>query len=230
MAITDEPPQKKARPLTLVWIYLALFVIAYALFAPSLDGQMIWDDEGIMDGGFIGGGTWIGAITRPFISYFRPLTSLSFMLDRSLHGTDIFYYHLTNILLHAIACCLVGWIGVLLTKKPLVGLIAGVAFCFQPSQVGVAAWVGGRTDALSCVFVCLYLGFLILYCHRGQAGFLALSLAATSVGCIQRGEQRATDVGWAQCGVHAFQLNKRREPLFATTVTSTAWPVPGGRR
>ncbi|MEZ0325955.1 MAG: tetratricopeptide repeat protein [Fimbriimonas sp.] len=170
----------RQRPFFNVWRIglLALFLFSILVYWPALDGQAIWDDHSILSGGAIGDGTLKGALTQPFLSYFRPGASLSFLLDRTLYGADIFGFHLTSILLHAIAVVLISWLGLLLFESVPAGLLAGLAFAVQPAQVGGVAWVGGRIDALSCVLVAMYLCWLVLYCRSGKTAWLWLSVLA----------------------------------------------------
>jgi tetratricopeptide (TPR) repeat protein len=182
----------RQRPFFNVWRVglFALFVASLLLYWPALDGQAIWDDHGLLTGNAIGDGTLKGALTQPFLSYFRPGASLSFLLDRTLYGADIFGYHFTNLLLHAGAAVLVAWLGLLLFQSVTAGLVAGLAFAVQPAQVGGVAWVGGRIDALSCVFIALYLCWLVLYCRTGRQHWIWLSALALVVAAFTK-EQNA---------------------------------------
>ena len=65
---------------------LAIFVLSAGLYWSALDAGLVWDDHRIVSGDGIGGGTVWGALTKPFLTYYRPFTSLSFVADRALFG------------------------------------------------------------------------------------------------------------------------------------------------
>lgn len=87
--------------------------------------------------------------------FYRPLLNVSFMLDAQLGGKSLFVYHLTNVLLHLIASCL---LFVLLKKffgNKLSVLWASLFFVVHPIQLQTVAWIPGRNDSLLAVFVLL---------------------------------------------------------------------------
>src|SRR5690349_12147225 len=81
--------------------YLAVLVLAGAVYTPALSGTLIWDDAMLVGGQGIGGGQSLArCFTAPFLNlYFRPLVGMSFFAERRLWGDNPFLYHQTNLLL-----------------------------------------------------------------------------------------------------------------------------------
>jgi Tfp pilus assembly protein PilF len=92
--------------------------------------------------------------------YYRPLLVVTLMLDAQLGGTSPVVYHVTNILLHVLAC----W--AILTLLTALGhglewsLFATLVFAAHPALVQAVAWIPGRNDSLLALFVVL--SFLLL--------------------------------------------------------------------
>ena len=144
--------------------FLGILILAALIYLPSLKGDKVWDDNGLLDGTSIGGGTSVvSALTKPFLgAYFRPLVSLTFYFENRLWGGNPFLYHQTNILLHVLACAAL--MGLVLTafQKRSLALMSGLLFAVQPAQVSTVAWIGGRTDSLCSLLVILFAYTLIL--------------------------------------------------------------------
>jgi Tfp pilus assembly protein PilF len=149
-----------------------------------LTGTPIFDDFQILDGAALGGASsWIDAITSPFIfGYYRPLVSLSFFADRALFGTNPFFYHQTNLLIHVAGAWAAGWLGWVLTKDKAVATVGGVLFALHPVQAGAVSWIGGRTDSLCALFLALYGAMLVNAIRNShRRGWWALGAAVCLV-------------------------------------------------
>ena len=157
------------------WGQALVFLLAVALYFPALKGKLIWDDEPLVTGGSFGTHDLLAAFTKPFGNFYRPFTSASFAIENSLWHGNPFFYHQTNLLLHAITSVLVAYLALLLTKKPLAGILSGVFFAAQSMQVGGTAWIGGRTDVLGAFFLTCFLISLLLHYQTSKVGWLVCS-------------------------------------------------------
>ncbi|XP_068611665.1 protein O-mannosyl-transferase TMTC2 [Brachionichthys hirsutus] len=104
---------------------------------------------------------------------FRPLCTLSFRLNYSLHGLRPWGYHLLNLALHGLVTGLFTAFG-----RPLLGggpwsLLAGLLFASHPVHTEAVAGVVGRADV-------------------GAAFFFLLSLLCYTRHCGLRGDPRGT--------------------------------------
>jgi hypothetical protein len=117
--------------------------------------------------------------------YYRPVITISLMLDAQVSGTSPFVYHLTNILLHLIGSLLVFHLLTRLDYPKPVAFCAGLFFAVNPLFASAAAWIPGRNDTLMAIFslgsFIWYLNFLqkgrtkALLLHLGFLGLALLS-------------------------------------------------------
>jgi tetratricopeptide (TPR) repeat protein len=84
-----------------------VFVLAFALFLPTLSNEFVWDDVQITVDPYIhDSANWADVLTyrtlaRDIIDNNRPAMLLTLMADAAIWGKRAFGYHLTNNLLHA---------------------------------------------------------------------------------------------------------------------------------
>jgi hypothetical protein len=166
-----------------LWHVLALTGAAYA---GLVGAGWVWDDHSIiLDNWTLDHPTW-GAVWRGDFwcctggrgsGYYRPLTTASFLLDRTLFGRDPAGPHLHGLLWHMAAVALVH---ALLT--PRIGgnraLVGATIFSLHPLQSEAVAWVAARNDTMVAT-----LGLLsLLAADRGRpwlCGIAALAAALT---------------------------------------------------
>jgi|GEM_PF-3167037 protein O-mannosyl-transferase len=154
---------------------LALLLLTSAAYAPSLMGTFHWDDKPlILKNPYIRSFEHLGRnLSSAFWNvkpsgagdlranvYFRPLVTLSYMVDYSLYGFQPWGYHLTNILLHALAVLMVYWLGIRLFSTPWYAMAAALIFALHPSRTEVVAWVSGRTGSMMAI---AYVGSVLLF-------------------------------------------------------------------
>jgi tetratricopeptide (TPR) repeat protein len=130
----------------------------------------------LISGEIFGGNSVLSALTHPFATYFRPLTALSFVLDTSYGHGNPFFYHQTNVLLHGLTAVLVSCLAYVLTNRRKAGIFAGVFFAAQAMQVGAVGWIGGRTDALSSLFLAAFLVTLVQHIKTSGRAWLVASV------------------------------------------------------
>ena len=174
-------------------------------------GAATWDDDLLISGAGLGGNRFVTSFTHPFLGiYYRPLTSFSFAVDSAFSNQTPFYYHQTNILLHALTAVLVCCLGFLITRKQVAGVLAGLFFATQPMQVGAAAWIGGRTDDLSGLFLALFMVSLVCYHINPKRGWLALSVVSFLLAALSK-EQAVFIFPAASLSVFVFGSKKAKD-------------------
>ena len=96
---------------------------------------------------------------RQATQQYYPLLHTAFWIEHRLWGDSVAGYHLTNILLHALAACLLVVIvrGLWRPAAPLAGLL----FALHPVCVEAVAWISEQKSTLSAVF---YLASALVYC------------------------------------------------------------------
>ncbi|MHC4925533.1 MAG: hypothetical protein ACYTG4_15870, partial [Planctomycetota bacterium] len=105
----------------------------------------------------------------------RPLRTLSFAADRALYGDAAGGWHLSNVLLHALAAALVFSLARALGLGLPAAGTAGLLFAFHPVQAESVAWISSRGDLLSGVFL---LTATLLHLRRTRTPWIALVVAA----------------------------------------------------
>lgn len=151
------------------WWLVGVIVAAVAPYITALWGQFTLDDwDLIVRNPIIHSlGNIPAAFAHGFLpetmgkdlAYYRPLVTVSYQLNYALSGLNPFAFRLTNVLLNAIVAALVFFIARRLTRNSLIAGIAGIGFAVLPSHSEAVAWISGRTDIMSALFVLA--GFLV---------------------------------------------------------------------
>ena len=176
------------------WCCFVLVVVCLALYGPTIGYAFIGYDDTLL---IVQNQTFLndlGNIPQAFKqdawtvegrassqSYYRPFYTLSFMLDSQLGGTDSSVYHLSSILLHAIATCLLLLFLQRVGSPHHAAFLLALFFAVHPALVAVVAWVPGRNDSLLAVFALASFLLLDRFRRHSSWGNLALHLSAFGV-------------------------------------------------
>jgi tetratricopeptide (TPR) repeat protein len=194
-----SPRQAAPTPrwLRLAPLFIALAVVAVYATAPSFKFIGFDDTEILKQRYFIIGDLSkikLAFTTDAFLgtngSFYRPLQTISFMLDALVGGPKPFIYHLTNLLLHIASSLCVFWLLLVLGYRRLLSLLLALLFAIHPMFVPMVAWVPTRGDLLLTIF--LIIAFIVfikafranrpaLIVWHGVSFFLALLSKETAV-------------------------------------------------
>ena len=154
------------RTIILLLIFTVLMVYYPALFAPliGVDDLKMYhylhnsDDINLRSLFFPGGSG----------TYYRPLLTASFLLDKYAWGLEESFMHLQNIILHLCNALLVYAITrrsflFLDVVSPVPAFLAALFFAVHPINTEAVNWVSGRTDLLAGFFVLLSFMLVIKY-------------------------------------------------------------------
>lgn len=156
----------------IIFAVLAITILGAAVYANSIGGKFIWDDEFLIEeNAFIKAPTPgnirniftkdIGAGAGRAFAPYRPLQIASYAKDRFLWGQGVYGYHLTNIALHIMTGLAVFWLALILCKDTFVSGLAAALFVVHPVHTEAVAYISGRADPLSAFFMLLALIFYI---------------------------------------------------------------------
>lgn len=155
-----EPDQKiSRRP-----VIYAILIIAAVLIANVnvLFAELVWDDIVVIkDDKLIRHLSTVPAVfTHPFLaSYYRPMVSVSFAVERAIWGLEPFGFHLTNLILH-IANSLLALVFLRrIVRNAEIAFFAALLFAIHPVHKGIA-YISDRTGVLAAFF---FLASLIFY-------------------------------------------------------------------
>ena len=128
-----------------------------AVFWQSRDfGLVFFDDGGRLAPLVADGLTWSG-IRRAWTAWpggdWRPLTSLSFLIDAALFGDWWGGYHLHSAVLHGAASAILFAALTRLTGAMGRSLVAAAVFAIHPLRAESVGWLAGRADVLGGLFL-----------------------------------------------------------------------------
>jgi hypothetical protein len=129
-------------------------LVAAVAYLPALTVGFVSDDFFILDRVRAQGGLQhaLAYFDRGFFDYYRPLAFVSHALDWQLWGAHAAGFHLTNIVLHAVATTLVFALGRrLLDRMP--ALVAALLFALHPASHEAIYWIAARFDLLATTFM-----------------------------------------------------------------------------
>ena len=120
----------------------------------------MWDDRDliVLNDTLVQPGSILAAFTRDFWSlsessgrsnYYRPLVTVSFILDRALFGLNPWGFHLTNLLIHSANCSLLAVLLVILGVPRLAAVGSAIVFAIHPAFGETVAWISGRSDSMA---------------------------------------------------------------------------------
>ena len=154
-----------------VWLRLAVLVVAaFVVHLPSLQGELIWDDNYLLgENPFFRSPIFSLEVFRHYLyldsisSHYRPVQNLSYMLDYLIWNGDVYGYHLSSVLWHAAAGALL----YLLLRKLLVSLshaeqtrlkieagafLVALVWVLHPVHSAAVDYISGRADSLAFAF------------------------------------------------------------------------------
>ncbi len=168
--------------------HIAIIALASILvYSNTLFMDFVWDDIP-----FIKGNKFITNIEKiPYLftahlwkgvdgffrgDYYRPIYALSFAIDHIFWKENPLGYHITNILLHAMASIAVYLLALRILSNNTAAFVAGLVFSVHPSHVEAVAWITGRNNMLLVIFVVFSVYFYTLYREKRNAKYIAASL------------------------------------------------------
>jgi Flp pilus assembly protein TadD len=160
------------------WIHPAILVIVtFLVWGISLRNGFVWDDRILIqkNEANISRISFSTAFLSDFWStdteagrsnYYRPLVTLSYMVDYALFGLQPIGYHATNLAIHAAGVVCLWYLLVLLGVSSGGAAIAASVWAVHPAVAESVAWISGRTDSLATMFMLLS----VVAALRGLAG------------------------------------------------------------
>ncbi|MEN6370748.1 MAG: tetratricopeptide repeat protein [Armatimonadota bacterium] len=169
IAEPEQLEEAQGRSRTGLIVCLVLLVLAAAIpYMFSLGGELMMDDKDLIctDKTAHSLLNIPKAFTLHFFgssmksNYYRPIVTVSYIINYAMSGQSPTAYRITNLLFHIIAVLLVFVLGRRLMKNTRAALLAGLIFAVHPAHTESVAWIAGRTDILAAIFA---LSALIAY-------------------------------------------------------------------
>mgnify|MGYP001281065611 CR=1 FL=1 len=105
-------------------------------------------------------------------SYYRPLLTVSFVIDALVSGKAPWMYHLSNVVYHLVTGCLVLRLLLKLKFTELIALSMSLIFTIHPLVTQSVAWIPGRNESIHGIFVLLSLISYLNYRSSEQSKYL----------------------------------------------------------
>jgi tetratricopeptide (TPR) repeat protein len=145
------------------FLALALFILVFALFSPSLRYDLVGIDDitYISNNTLVSNGLSPAAIRQAFsihnvsATMYMPLLWISYMADVEWLGASAsqpWGFHVTNVLLHSLNALLLYLLLLAWCKKPWRAFFFAALWALHPLRVESVAWVTERKDVLSGFF------------------------------------------------------------------------------
>ncbi len=168
----------------LILSILSIVLLGIAVYANSLDGAFVWDDQHLISENPLikqGGnalklfqGNILAGYGKESHAY-RPLQMLTYMADYRLWKLDPRGYHVTSLFWHILAALCVFGLAYRLSADRLLSLFAGLLFVSHPIHTEAVSYISGRSDPLAAVF--LLVAFLA-YIDRRESRSVAVTAVA----------------------------------------------------
>lgn len=153
----------------LMYRFGLIILLVVAVYGTTLNHGFVWDDTDIIVNNPLL--EKLGNIPQFFLSedkvatatgYYRPMTYISFALDRAIWGLNPLGFNITNLVLHILVALLFYTVIAALFKKERLALVAAVIFAVHPlAGETVNFHAGGRNTLLSACFALLSLLFYL---------------------------------------------------------------------
>jgi protein O-mannosyl-transferase len=158
---------------TLVYRLVFLSVMILAVYGNTLNDQLVWDDISIIvDNPLL---EKLSNIPKFFISedrfgdptgYYRPITYVSFAIERAIWGLNPVGFNITNLVLHIAVTCFFYLAVSALFKKEQLAFVAALLFSLHPIAGETVNFnAGGRNTLICACFALLSLYFYIRKRH-----------------------------------------------------------------
>ena len=107
-------------------------------------------------------------------TFYRPLQTISFMLDAQIAGKDAWIYHLSNLLLHILTVIALFFFLKKTGIKEEISFLLALLFSIHPLFTNAVAWIPARGDILLCLFGLLSFITLLEYLDTRKTIYLIL--------------------------------------------------------
>lgn len=144
---------------------LLIICISFLVYLNALRNGFVWDDMVLIadNEGIKKWDSFPENFVRDFFDttddtiefkygYYRPIISLSYMIDYALWGIEPRGFHLSNIIFHTMSCILVYLIFNSLFNNRSISIITSLLFACHPIHTESVTWISGRTDIIAGMF------------------------------------------------------------------------------
>lgn len=112
-------------------------------------------------------------VLHEYDAAYRPLLTVSFIIDTQLDKILGLGYHFTNIIFHLVQSCLVFLLFLKLKYSRSLAFSFALIFTVHPALTETVAWIPGRNDSLLGIFVLASFIYFLEFLERGRWAYYA---------------------------------------------------------
>ncbi len=177
------------------YAYLIIILIPLLVYLPSVKNGFVYFDDDILILENQTKLTNTANIIEAFQSdaffnksspYYRPLLTVSLILDAQVSKTNPGFYHFMNIIYHILSCIALFWFLGMLGFKKEISLLATLFFSVHPLMAGAVYWIPARNDLLVSFFSLLFLSFSIRYFQNQKFPYYIVSILAFTLAIFSK--------------------------------------------
>lgn len=160
--------------------YIIIIIAGFLLFFNTLSNEFVFDDESVVQNNQ--SIQSLASIPKYFTAedgfhkvigrYYRPIVSSTYAIDYALWKLDPWGFHLTNVIVHIIACLLLFALLKEIFKGKKYGILASLigtmVFLVHPIHTEAVSWVSGRTDSIVTIFFFASFLYYVRYIHSRE--------------------------------------------------------------
>jgi tetratricopeptide (TPR) repeat protein len=180
----------KIRPEIFICLFLVIATLAIYWQVRNYEFVGFDDDVFIIQNSKVQNGLTLDSIGWAFrfddMTYWHPLTWLSYMLDVQLYGMNPGGHHMTNVMLHIVNAMLLFIVFNMMTGALWKSALVAALFSLHPLNVESVAWVVERKNVLSTLFWMLTLLSYARYVERLNISRYLLTLFVFALGLMAK--------------------------------------------
>lgn len=177
---------------------LILLLVFFAIYWKSTGYDFIYDSKNLFAHNPVYTGNYplsaafkFGFLEKVGLSldrgtYYRPLSTLSFLIEKEIWGLNPRNLRIINFTLFGLTLILLFYFfKIQIFKLPVPQMLTAL-FALHPLQVDNLVWIVGRSDLLLLLWGVLTLLFLELYCQKNRYLFIILGLLCYGLGIFSK--------------------------------------------
>jgi protein O-mannosyl-transferase len=175
--VSNGKYNKQIYPLFLVFIPLILYFRVVNFEFTTFDDQEIINNIHSVQGSPLN--LYEAFIHDAFMSntgesFYRPMQTVSFMLDAQLGGKDAWVYHFSNLILHILTVITLFFFLIKIRIKEEISFLLALFFSIHPLFTNAVAWIPARGDILLCLFSLLSFITLLEFFNTREIVYIIL--------------------------------------------------------
>lgn len=161
--------------------FCVLAALSFGLYYPALRAQLVADDFSLVGQvNFADAAAYFHKTSGFGRNEYRPLTVMSYAIDRRLWQANPEGYHLTNLLLHAITAGLWFLTIYALGRDFALALLGGALFVIHPVNDSRVIWISARDGPICTMFLAGALWVFILSRQKSSRMLRAIAIVLSA--------------------------------------------------